>query len=557
MDGRYVIGLDFGTLSVRGILMDLSTGNETASREFAYPHGVMDRALPGGRPLPHGFALQDPRDYLDVLTAVVRGLMEETGTPPESVAGIGFDFTSSTTLPVTEDGTPLCALERFREEPQAYVKLWKHHGSEEEAALIGRISAERNEKWLPRFGGKVSAEFLYPRILEMLRRAPEVYDACAYYIEAMDWITWQLTGTPSGTGAPGRSACAAGYKAFYSDEDGFPDRSYFREIDPRLENIRDGILAGPVQKVGGAAGYLTAEMAGRLGLLPGTPVGVPVIDAHAGMPGAGITEPGTVMVIVGTSSVQLTLLDHFAVVPGIQAVAKDSIIPGYYGYEAGQCSVGDLYSWFVKNGVPGSYEEEARAKKIGIHGLLCEKLRGVKPGESGLLAIDWFNGVRTPFQDYSLSGAVLGLTLRTKPEEIYLSLIEATAYGTRRIIELIEEGGCPVDRIVLAGGIPRKNPLLTRVYTDICGKEVLLSENGNMCCRGAAILGAAAADPVVTGFRGLPEAASALGDRRGEILVPDPENAAVYDRLYREYVTLSDYFAAGGNDVMKRLMKGI
>lgn len=544
---KYTIGLDFGTLSVRALLLNVRTGEEAAMSICEYTHKVMESHIPCGKKLAAGAALQDPADYLEGMITVIREVLAEKKVLPEEVAGIGVDFTSSTILPVKKDKTPLCRLPEFAEEPHAYVKLWKHHGAEKEAQQIDEIAKRRGEEWLSLYGGRVSSEWMLPKILETLHEAPEVYDAADRFLEALDWIIWQLTDEEI------CSACGAGYKAFYRHDSGYPSAEFFREIDPRLEQVAEEKLNAPLKTVGECAGYLSEKMGKMLGLLPGTPVAAGIIDAHASVPGCAIAEPGQMMIIIGTSSCHLMLSDTEAGISGVGGLVKDGILPGYFGYEAGQCCVGDLFAWFVKNGVPERYHQEAREKEISLHQLLTEKIKDYRAGQSGLLALDWFNGVRSPLMDFDLSGMILGMNLLTKPEEIYLALMEATAYGTRMIIEQFEAAGVPVETIVLGGGIPVRNEKLVQIYADVCRRKIRLA--GTVCAsaRGAAILGAAAAETEATGACGIKEIVKKLGKVSPEIVVPDERNANVYDLLYEEYKTLHKYFGTGENHVMKRL----
>ena len=554
--GKYAIGLDFGTLSARALLLNMESGEETASAVFEYPHGVMEHHPVTGEKLPAGWALQYPADYMECMEKAIRKVMETAKCDPAEVLGIGVDVTSSTVLPVRKDGMPLCSLEEFAANPHAYVKLWKHHGAETEAKELEKLAKERGESWLSLYGGKVSSEWMIPKILETLHHAPEVYQAADRYLEVMDWIVWQLTGQES------RSACGAGYKAFYHHEAGYPSEQFFEAADPGLEDITETKLAAGtalIRGIGETAGYLTENMAEKLGLLPQIPVGTAIIDAHAAVIGSGVSKPGTMMIIAGTSSCHMLLSDSEKGIPGGAGVVKDGILPGFFGYEAGQCCVGDHFAWFVKNCVPAAYEEEAATQGITVHQLLVRKLEGYRAGQSGLLALDWFNGVRSPLMDFDLNGMILGLNLNTKPEEIYLALIEATAYGTRMIIEAFEQAGVLVESVVMGGGIPMKNEMLVQVYADICKKEIRLAASPNASARGAAILGAAAAamqnDALAaqTGYGNASEAAAGLGAVSDTVYRPDPDQAAIYDRIYAEYVTLQEYFGKGANDVMKRL----
>ena len=544
---KYTIGLDYGTMSVRALLIDIHTGEEIASNVYEYPHGVMDKMLPSGEKLPVNFALQHPDDYLEGMITTVRAVMHQSGVAKEDVAGIGIDFTSSTILPVKNNKMPLCSMDEFENEPHAYVKLWKHHGAEEEAAFIDKIAIERNEKWHSLYGGKVSSEWMIPKILETLKYAPKVYEEADKFIEALDWVVWNLTGVET------RSACGAGYKAFYHHEMKYPSKDFFSALDPRMENLVQEKLDAPIKGVGEKAGELTEQMARLLGLCPGTPVATGIIDAHASLIGSGISKPGTMMVIVGTSSCHMTLSEKEVGIPGVGGLVKDGILPGYFAYEAGQCCVGDLFNWFVKNAVPAGYEKEAEEKGISVHQLLTEKLEGYQAGQSGLLALDWFNGVRSPLMDFNLNGMIMGMNLLTKPEEIYLSLIEATAYGTRMIIESFEQAGVFVENIVLSGGIPLKNPMLVQVYADVCNRSIRISGSSNASAKGAAILGAAAAGKEISGYKNANEAAEKLGRVNEEVYVPNEKNVETYHKLYQEYKTLMEYFGKGINDVMKRL----
>ena len=544
---KYAIGVDYGTLSVRALLLNIETGEEAATSVYEYPHGVMEEHLPTGERLPSGWALQEPQDYVEGLIITIRNVLAEKKVLPEEVIGIGVDFTSSTVIPVKADRTPLCHLEKFTHNPHSYVKLWKHHGAEEEALQIDRIAKEREEKWLPLYGGKVSSEWMIPKILETLHHAPDVYKEADRFMEALDWIIWQMTGEET------RSACCAGYKAYYHHEKGYPSKDFFKAVDPGMENIVADKLDAPIKGVGEKAGHLTASMAREMGLMEGIPVATCIIDAHASLPGCGIGEPGKMMIIVGTSSVHMMLGEKEVAIKGSSGTVKDGIMPGYFGYEAGQSCVGDHFAWFVENCVPESYEQEARVRGISIHQLLSEKLSTYKAGASGLLALDWFNGVRTPLMDFNLNGLIMGMNLLTKPEEIYLSLIEATAYGTRMIIEGFEEAGLEVKDITLSGGIPIKNEMLVQVYSDVCNRKIKVVDSTQSSALGAAILGAAAAPERITGFKNANEAAKKLGKVKDKVWEPNQDNVEIYNELYEEYKTLHTYFGTGINDVMKHL----
>jgi len=546
---KYAIGLDFGTLSVRAVLIDIATGEEKASSVYEYPHGVMETRIPTGKKLPPNWALQDPQDYLNGLEETITTIISQNEIYPEEVIGIGIDFTSSTVLPVKDDKTPLCSLEKFKDHPHAYVKLWKHHGAEEEALEIDHIIEKRHEDWISLYGGKTSSEWMIPKIVETAKHDPEVYENADQFIEALDWITWHLTDSPI------RSACGAGYKAFYHHERKYPSKDFFKAIHPLMENIVEEKLNAPIQSVGEVAGYLTKKYAKRLGLREGTPVATGIIDAHASMVGAGITQPGEMMIIVGTSSCHMLLSEKEVGIPGVCGIVQGGIIPGYFAYEAGQCCVGDHFAWFTKNCIPSSYEQQARSKGMNIHDFLCYKLKDYQAGQSGLVALDWWNGVRSPLMDFNLNGMILGMNLQTKPEDIYMALIEATAYGTRMIIESFENAGVEINSIVLGGGIPAKNRMLVQVYADICNREIRLCTSSQASAMGAAILGIAAAKPEVSGYQSIHEIASKLGTLEDKVYIPNQKNVNIYTNLYQEYKILHEYFGNGANDVMKRINK--
>jgi len=544
---KYAIGLDYGTLSVRALMVDIETGEEIAVSVFEYPHGVMETELPTGERLPSGFALQHPQDYIDGLHYVMHGIMEQSKVNPADVVGIGIDFTAATVLATKADGTPLCLTPEFEHEPHAYVKLWKHHGGEPEANYIDEVIKERGEDWISLYGGKVSSEWFIPKVLETLHHAPEVYEKADRFIEAMDWIVWMLTGTET------RDITGLGYKAFYNHKNGIPSREFFQALDPRMEDFWETKMEAPVKKMGETAGYLTEEMADKLGLYPGIPVAAAMIDAHSCVIGSGLTKPNEMFIIVGTSYCHHVMSEKDVCVSGVGGQVKDGLLPGYFAYEAGQSGGGDIFDWFVKNYISEKYEKEAREKGIGVHQLLCEKLENYEVGSSGLIALDWFNGVRSPLADFNLNGLLLGMNLQTKPEEIYMALIEATGFGTRLIVEEFEKAGIAIDTLTLSGGIPLKNPMLVQIYADILNREISVCKSAQAGATGAAILGVAAAPKEVTGYDNVVEIIEHLGKRGEKVYYPNKEKHQAYMRLYEEYLTLFEYFGKGANDVMRRL----
>ncbi len=548
--GRYTIGVDFGTESGRATLVDVADGRELATHVYAYSHGVIDEALPlDDRTvrLEPDWALQDPDDYLRVFQVTIPAVVKAAGINSADVIGIGVDFTACTMLPTKADGTPLCTLSAFRANPHAWVKLWKHHAAQPEADRINAVARERNEGWLDRYGGKISSEWFFSKALQILDEAPEVYAEADRLLEAADWVVWRLTGVET------RNSCTAGYKALWSKREGFPDAAYFGALDPRFANVIDEKMTRVITPIGERAGGLTEEAAAWTGLRPGIAVAIANVDAHVAVPAATVTETGRMVMIMGTSTCHMVLGDQEKVVPGMCGYVEDGIIPGFFGYEAGQSCVGDHFAWFTENCVPESYEREARDRGIDVHGLLGEKATRLAVGESGLLALDWWNGNRSVLVDAGLTGLLVGATLATKPEEIYRALIEATAYGTRIIIETFEENGVPVHEMVACGGLPEKNPLLMQIYADVTGRPFKVSASSQTPALGSAMFGAVAAGAQAGGYATIADASHAMARLKDQVFEPIEANRVAYDALYREYVKLHDYFGRGENNVMKTL----
>ena len=544
---KYVLGLDFGTLSCRALVVEAGSGRELASAVSEYAHGVMDAALPSGRKLPPDWALQDPRDYLQAMRESAREALEQSGVRAQDVIGVGVDFTTCTVLPVNREGTPLCCLPQYEDEPHAYVKLWKHHAGEPYARRMTEVARARGEAFLERYGGKVSSEWLFPKLWQTLDEAPAVYADTDRFIDAGDWLVLRLTGREA------RSSTLAGYKAFWSKAGGYPGEDYFAALDERLRHIVDDKLSRDIHSVGTKAGELTEEAARWLGLLPGTAVGVALADGHGAIPGAGITQPGRMLLIMGTSTCHMTLSDRDLLIPGICGTVEDGMMPGFYGLEAGQACVGDHFDWFVHRCLPEEYAREARDRGISPHQLLTEKAERLRPGESGLIALDWWNGNRSMLVDYDLSGLILGMSLTTRPEEIYRALIEATAFGTRAIIEGFAAAGLPIDSLAACGGLSRKNPMLMQIYADVTGRAIHVCRSSQTSALGAAMAGAVAAGSARGGYDSLIDASRAMNSGEDRVYTPIQAHRAAYDALYAEYMTLHDSFGRGGNDVMKRL----
>ena len=545
---KFALGIDYGTESGRVVVIRVRDGEEAASAVIPYPDGVMDEKLPGGLRLEPDWALQNPRDYLRVVEKGVPKALKAAKVKPDDVIGIGTDFTASTPLPVKRDGSPLCFLPQYRKHPHAWVKLWKHHAAQPEANRINEIGRERNEEFIPLYGGKYSSEWFFAKLLQVLDEAPEIYDATDKFIEGADWIVWQLSGEEK------RNTCTAGYKAMWVKGRGFPSRDFFRALNPRLENVVEEKLATTHYPLGARAAGLTAPWARKTGLKQGTPVSIGNVDAHVAVPATTVTQPGSLVMIMGTSICHMLLGTERQMVEGMCGTVEDGIVPGLWGYEAGQSAVGDIFAWFFEHGVPESIHRQARKLRVPFTAELEKRAAALKAGESGLLALDWWNGNRSILVDVDLTGMLLGMTLATRAEEIYRALIEATAFGTRQIIEAFESKGIAVKNLVACGGLPEKNKLLMQIYADVTGREIKVAKQLQTCSAlGAAMHGAVAAGRAAGGYDSIFEAAQHMAHVQKLTYRPRPDNHEIYNRLFKEYQTLHDYLGRGTNEVMKRL----
>ena len=548
MSPTYAIGIDFGTESGRALLVDVADGREIATAVHPYASGVIDQHLPGSaKPLPADWALQDPDDYIAVLKNTIPAVLQQSGVDPAAVIGIGIDFTSCTILPTLRDGTPLCRLPALRTEPHAWVKLWKHHAAQPEADQINALAHARCEPWIDVYGGKISSEWFFSKTLQILNEAPEIYHQAERIIEAADWMVWQLTGQET------RCASTAGFKAIYQNGS-YPSQDYLAALHPALADVVEQKMTAPLLPLGSRAGGLCEEAAAWTGLRPGTAVGVAMIDAFTAVYAGQTTEPGAMAIILGTSTCHMLVTAERIAVPGINGVVKDGFLPGTYGYEAGQAATGDILAWFVRRGVPPVYHEEAMRRGISLYALLEETAGKQFPGQHGLLALDWWNGVRTTLVDAELSGLLIGATLATTAPDIYRALIEATAFGTRRIVENFAEHGVAVTRIVAAGGLAEQNKLLMQIYADVLNCELRVVRSAQAGALGAAVLGAVAAGSALGGYADLGTATAQMGGLRDEVYRPILAHVQIYDQLYQDYRQLYDYFGTQ-NNLMKRLRR--
>jgi L-ribulokinase len=537
-----VVGVDFGTLSGRALVVRVRDGAELGTAVHEYRHGVMDAKLAAtGEPLPPDWALQDPGDYRDVLRHAVPEAVVSAGIGPAQVIGIGTDFTACTVLPALADGTPLCQVPELAGRPHAYPKLWKHHAAQPQADRINALAHERGEPWIARYGGKISSEWEFAKALQLLEEDPDTYQRATRWIEAADWIIWQLAGVET------RNACTAGYKGIWQDGT-YPSREYLAALDPRFASFAADKLGHNIMPLGGRAGSLTAEAAGWTGLPEGIAVAVGNVDAHVTPPAAAAIEPGQMVAIMGTSTCHVMNGVSLSEIPGMCGVVDGGIVAGRWGYEAGQSGVGDDFAWLAEHATPPEFLDEAKRRGVSVHEVLSEQAAAQPAGAHGLIALDWLDGNRSVLVDHHLSGAIVGITLATRAPDIYRALVEATAFGTRVIIDSFASSGVPVTEFVVAGGLPR-NAFVMQVYADVLRRplSVITSEQGPAL--GSAIHAAVAADA----YPDVPAAGAAMGGKREGVYRPDPVSADTYDRMYAEYLLLHDYFGRGANEVMHRL----
>jgi L-ribulokinase len=524
------IGVDFGTESGRVLLLDVRTGAELAVTEVRYPHGVIDRRLPStGGELPPDTALQDPADYLEVLYRGIPEALAAGKVAAEDVIGIGIDFTCCTVLPVTADGTPLCRLDQWRDSPHAWVKLWKHHSAQPVADRLNAVAIERNESFLTRYGSRLSSEWYFPKLIEIWQKDRPVYDAMSAFVEATDWIVWQLTGTLV------RASCSAGYKACWSESDGLPSKAYFEAAYPGFPDPSEK-LGTSFSAPGQSAGTLREDVATRLGLPTSVAVAVGNVDSFVSVPGAGVQRPGIFLMVVGTSICDLVIDRHESRMPGITGVVYDGILPGFFGYEAGQAAVGDMFAWFGSRLLGLTNRESTQS----WHEDFEQAAAIIAPGASGLVALDWWNGNRTILGDADLSGVIAGLTLATTPAEVYRALLESVAFGTRRIIENFVDHDVPIDEIVACGGIAERSALMMQLLADVTGLPVTIPDSSQIPARGAALCGALAAGSARGGFDDFETAVSELRPKMSRRYEPSPQHHAIYDEVYSVFGSLHD-----------------
>lgn len=557
---KYAIGVDYGTSSCRALVVDVTSGEEIASAVYAYAHGedgvIVDKK-------DHFVARQHPADYLEgmetTVTKALKAAKKTKGFVVENVIGIGVDTTGSTPIPVDKQGIPLCFNKEFKNNPNALAWLWKDHTSHAEAAEITEKAAKNDVVYTNKTGGVYSSEWFFSKILHCLRIDPKVFDAAFSWVELCDYLPAVLTGETDPLKLK-RSVCAAGHKAFFSKEwGGLPSKEFLFKLDPKLASLRDRLF-NEAYPAGIKAGSLCKEWSKKLGLPETVAVSVGAFDAHMGAVGAGASE-GHLVKIIGTSTCDITvapLSRKLADIPGVCGIVEGSVMDGYYGLEAGQSAVGDIFNWFVKNLVPKAYAKEAKDEDISVHELLTKKAMRMKVGETGLMALDWNNGNRTIIVDQLLTGLLVGQTLHTKPEEIYRALIEGTGFGARMIVERFEEFGVKVEDVIFTGGIADKNDFLNQTYADILGRPVKISRSSQTCALGAALFGAVAAGKAAGGFNKAEEGQEIFCRFKAKVFNPIQENAKAYNNLFAIYKKLHDSFGLKNgslSSVMKDLIR--
>ncbi|HYG21505.1 MAG TPA: ribulokinase [Verrucomicrobiae bacterium] len=550
MSPKYTIGLDYGTNSVRALIVNVASGAEVAAAVWTYAHGTQGVVLSRDPNL----ARQHPADYVKGAEVTIRQALATAkksvrGFNAEQVAGIGVDTTGSTPLPVDSEGQPLVFQKKFENEPAAMAWLWKDHTSVHEAAEITSLAKEMRPEFLAKCGGTYSSEWFWSKILKCLRVAPKVFNAAHSWVELSDFVPAALTGTlhPDKFIA---GVCAAGHKAMWNAKwGGYPDQEFLAKLDPKLAALRER-LTTRVYTVEKAVGGLTADWAKRTGLKPGIPVAVGAFDAHLGAIGSGVTE-GSLVKIIGTSTCDITVAPNqskLADVPGLCGIVDGSVLPAHFGLEAGQSAVGDIFNWFVNYIQPRG--------KAGTHEALTAEAAKLKPGESGLLALDWNNGNRTILVDQRLTGLMLGQTLYTTPAEIYRALIEATAFGALTIINRFEEYGVQIKQVLNCGGIAEKNPVVMQIYADVTGRPMKISRSAQTCALGSAVAAAVAAGV----YPNFATAQKKMTGLKATVYKPNAKAHAVYKDLYKLYRQIHDAFGTkdwNGNlyNVMKDLIE--
>ena len=545
---NYTIGIDFDTEIARAVLVDVSNGNIFANADYKYPHGVIKDKLPKNEiELEPGWSLFHPEDYKDAIKALIPPLLRQSQIEVNQIIGIGIDATGSTILPTTKDGTPLCLLEDYEDQPHAWPKLWNHAADIDKANQLTQLATDRFETFLDRYGGKIDPEWFFPKVWELYDDASSTYNAADRIIEASDWIVWQLTGIET------RNICAAGYKALWAKNEGFPLETFFSAMDPHLANVVDKKMKREIKPLGEQAGELTEEAAQMMGLNPGIPVATGLLHTHAVVPGSTVAQPGKMALILGSNFNHIILSNKEFRVPGMSGMVEDGIVPGLIGYEATQTGGGNHFSWFMDNAIPVDYLKAAQKRNISIYQLMEEKAAMLQPAESGMVALDWWNANRSILADNDLTGLILGYSLETKPEEIYRTLLEATTFGTRKIFETFIASGIPINEIIVSGSDLAKNRLLLTILANVTRMEIKFVSSPYTAALGSSMYAAVAAGEGRNGYGTIQEASRKMAHLDEKTFLPNNTDKKTYNRLYSEYTLLHDYFGYGHNNAMKRL----
>jgi L-ribulokinase len=545
---KFSIGIDFGANSLQTVLVNIATGEEAASATYKFPHGIITDQLPGTDiSLDPGWALHHPDDYLIGLKRTVPNLLRMSGISSDQIIGIGIDFQGSTVIPTTDQGKPLAVLEEYRDEPHAWPMMWEHLAAQNKATLLTQLATDRFEPFLDRYGGQINAEWFFPKVWQIQDENLSIYHAADRLIEATDWVVWQLTGEET------RNLSAAGYKALWSKSEGFPLEPFFAAMDDGLTNVIDNKMKREILPLGQKAGELTEDAAKWLNLKPGTTIATGMIGPQTAVPAASIAEPGKMALVLGSVFKLLVLSKKEYRVPGMSGMVEDGIVPGLIGFEAEQAGGSNHYNWFINNGIPGEYLRVARKQKISIHKLIEEKAQQLEPAESGLVALDWWNGNRSILADKDLTGLILGYSLATKPEEIYRALVEATAFGTRKIFETFIASGVPINEIIIVPNNSCENPLLYNILANVTRMEIKIADSSHPCALGSAIYAAVAAGKENGGYDVIQDAVRKMARLKEKTYIPNNNDKKTYNRVYSEFTLLHDYFGYGHNNAMKRL----
>lgn len=549
---KYTIGIDYGSLSARGVLVNTSDGAILSEVTYSYPHGAMSDKLPDGTALADEWVVQHPGDFLEALHFAVPQLLRQTGVDKRDVAAIGVDFTASTVVALDGSFSPLCFQKEYGSNPHAWPKMWKHHAAQPQANLLTDIARQQERPYLSWYGGQISRESLQPKVLQTWQEAPEVFRATECFAEMGDYLTSLLAGKPV------CSIPAATAKAIWNKETGYPDDAFWGAVSQELRGLpRKKLLAQYENCVfghpGQRVGSLCEAMAEKLGLCPGIAVTAFQMDGYAAVPAVGMIEPGSALLVIGTSTGVMIMDDKSRDVKGVTANISGGFYPDLQTYASGQASVGDSFQWYMENCLPESYAVAAQEQGENIHSYLSRLASLIEPGESGMIGLEWFNGSKA-MPEKKLSGMLLGMTMQTKPEHIYRTLLEATAFGVRNLLENHEKAGVSISKVIACGGIANKNPLMMQIYADVLGKQIHVNSCTQAPALGTAIYAAAAAED--GDFRkALPEAVKRMHAPCGKVYTPVAEHVERYDALYAEYIRLSEYFS-GENTVMDKLAVG-